>query len=57
MSPSPNASTLERLITAELYGEDETNLATLSLHDERYNFAAQYVKTGKVLDIACGEGY
>ena len=52
-----SASTLERLIPAELDPCDVTGAETYRLHLERYEFAATFVKTGRVLDCACGVGY
>jgi 2-polyprenyl-3-methyl-5-hydroxy-6-metoxy-1,4-benzoquinol methylase len=48
---------LERLVPDELKLNETTGLNTLQLHLERYWFAAQHLKAGRVLDIACGVGY
>ena len=48
--------TLERLVPDELTS-DEVSRETLALHLERYRFAAQHCRSGRVLDIACGVGY
>jgi ubiquinone/menaquinone biosynthesis C-methylase UbiE len=52
-----NASTLEYLIPEYVHPNDVTGLETLSLHLERYEFAAKYLRPGRLLDIACGVGY
>jgi cyclopropane fatty-acyl-phospholipid synthase-like methyltransferase len=36
---------------------DITGQMTLQLHLQRYEFAAKHLKSGRVLDIACGVGY
>jgi len=50
-------ATIERLIPGEIRPDDATGQATLQLHVERYEFAAKYIKAGRLLDIACGVGY
>ena len=50
-------STLERLIPAELDARDVTGAETYRLHLERYDFAAKFMREGRVLDCACGVGY
>ncbi|MFL6727942.1 MAG: class I SAM-dependent methyltransferase [Sphingomicrobium sp.] len=52
-----NASSLERLIPKELGVSDITGAETYRLHIERYDFAANFVDAGRVLDCACGVGY
>jgi len=52
-----DVSTLERLVPAELAREDATGRQTLALHLERYRFAAQHARPGRLLDLACGVGY
>ena len=52
-----DASTLERLVPAELDSEDVTGRQTLELHVERYRFAARAARPGRLLDLACGVGY
>jgi 2-polyprenyl-3-methyl-5-hydroxy-6-metoxy-1,4-benzoquinol methylase len=52
-----DASTLERLVPAELDGRDVTGRQTLELHLERYRFAARCARPGRLLDLACGVGY
>lgn len=51
------ASTMERLVPDQLAPEDVTGQATLELHVQRYAFAAEHLKPGRLLDIACGVGY
>lgn len=46
---------MERIIPDEL--NDSFSRASLQLHLERYNFAGENFKAGRVLDIACGTGY
>jgi len=55
-SVSFDPDTLERLVPDELTS-DEVSRATLELHLERYRFAAQHCRPGRLLDIACGVGY
>ena len=50
-------TSLERLVPDSLDGHDATGQETYELHLARYNFAAQYVTSGPVLDCACGVGY
>ncbi len=52
-----NADTLERLVPDELHPEDQAAAATLRLHVERYEFAAEHARGQRLLDIACGVGY
>lgn len=52
-----SSSSLERLIPAELDPADVTGAETYRLHIERYDFAATFVRGGRVLDCACGVGY
>jgi SAM-dependent methyltransferase len=52
-----NTSTLEHVIPEYVHPDDVTGLETLSLHLDRYEFAAQYIRPGRLLDIACGVGY
>jgi SAM-dependent methyltransferase len=51
------ASTIERLVPEHLAPDDVTGQATLTLHLQRYEFAAQHLKPGRLLDMACGVGY
>ncbi len=48
---------LERLIPDHVGPDDVTGRKTLCLHMDRYEFAAQYIRPGRLLDIACGTGY
>lgn len=48
---------LERIIPDKLDDQDAFDRATLQLHLERYAFAIQNGKPGRILDIACGTGY
>ena len=52
-----NPQSLERLVPPELDLTDATGLETYGLHRARYEFAAEHVLSGRVLDIACGVGY
>jgi SAM-dependent methyltransferase len=52
-----SASTLERLIPAELDPSDTTGAETYRLHIERYDFATRFLRGGRTLDCACGVGY
>ena len=45
----------ERIIPEDSFCGPKTNI--YKEHFSRYNFAAQYVKNKKILDIACGVGY
>jgi SAM-dependent methyltransferase len=49
--------TIERLDPERLPPGEVTGQSTLVLHLQRYEFAAQYIKPGRLLDIACGIGY
>ncbi len=48
-------NTMERIIPDEL--KDSFGKASLQLHLERYHFAGKNLKSGRLLDIACGTGY
>jgi 2-polyprenyl-3-methyl-5-hydroxy-6-metoxy-1,4-benzoquinol methylase len=50
-------NTIERLIPESVIPDDITGQSTLSLHLQRYEFAAKHVKGKRLLDIACGVGY
>src|SRR5579872_90802 len=52
-----NADTLERITPDQLNQDESTGSETLKLHLERYQFAVENLKPGKVLDMACGVGY
>lgn len=55
MQPAPDS--LERLVPDALDAHDTTGRATLELHLARYAFAADHLRPGRALDIACGVGY
>jgi len=48
---------LERLVPDAIDPADRAARETLSLHLDRYAFAARVAKPGRVLDLACGVGY
>jgi 2-polyprenyl-3-methyl-5-hydroxy-6-metoxy-1,4-benzoquinol methylase len=50
-------STIERLIPDQATPDDITGQATLEVHMQRYEFAAEHIRPGRLLDIACGTGY
>ena len=50
-------NSLERLVPDQLVSQEVTGQLTLSLHIERYEFAADQAQPGRLLDIACGVGY
>ena len=50
-------STLERIIPDNTAEQGATGVETLKLHLARYEFAAANLRSGSVLDIACGVGY
>jgi SAM-dependent methyltransferase len=51
-------SSLERLVPDELLKDEATELQTVKLHIERYEFAARkLLDTASILDLACGVGY
>lgn len=52
-----DCSSLERIIPDQLADEGTTGVATLDLHLERYEFAARHLRSGTLLDMACGVGY
>jgi 2-polyprenyl-3-methyl-5-hydroxy-6-metoxy-1,4-benzoquinol methylase len=49
--------TLERIVPDDVSLGDATGTETLKLHLERYEFAAQNLRGGRILDMACGVGY
>ncbi len=51
----PNS--LERLVPNAIDAADRAAWESLSLHLDRYAFAARVAKPGRVLDLACGVGY
>lgn len=54
---SIDTGSLERLVPDEVAQGDATGDETLRLHLERYRFAAQHARAGRLLDLACGVGY
>jgi 2-polyprenyl-3-methyl-5-hydroxy-6-metoxy-1,4-benzoquinol methylase len=52
-----NAASLERLVPDELQPGDVTGEEALRISLERYGFAAQHARPGRLLDVACGVGY
>ncbi len=52
-----DAASLERLVPDELRPGDVTGEEALRISLERYRFAAQRARPGRLLDIACGVGY
>lgn len=49
--------TLERLIPDQVHDEDRAGTESLELHRQRYEFAAKELRSGPLLDMACGVGY
>jgi SAM-dependent methyltransferase len=54
---SLDVDSLERIVPDELEDTGATGRATLDLHLARYAFAAQMLRAGRALDMACGVGY
>ena len=54
---APGADSLERIVPHTLAADEATGQETLRLHLERYRFAAGHLRSGRILDIACGVGY
>jgi len=52
-----DTSSLERLVPDSLSAGDVTGAETLRLHVDRYAFAADHARAGRLLDISCGVGY
>jgi SAM-dependent methyltransferase len=48
---------LERIVPDEMDPADDFERLTLSLHVERYEWAARFVLEKRALDLACGVGY
>lgn len=57
MIEAASAGSLERLVPSELDPSDITGRETFELHLARYEYAARFVRGGRVLDCACGVGY
>ncbi|MFP8874432.1 MAG: methyltransferase domain-containing protein [Myxococcota bacterium] len=55
--PSLDVDALERLVPDAVREKDATGTESLRLSVERYEFAANHIEGGRVLDIACGSGY
>lgn len=53
---SLRSDSLERLVPDEI-GHGSTGRETLDMHLERYAFAAEHARPGRLLDMACGVGY
>lgn len=51
------SGTIERLVPTQVAPDDVTGQAALTLHLQRYEFAADHLRPGRLLDIACGVGY
>lgn len=52
-----DADSLERLVPDQLAPGDLTGGEALRISLERYAFAAQHARPGRLLDLACGVGY
>jgi 2-polyprenyl-3-methyl-5-hydroxy-6-metoxy-1,4-benzoquinol methylase len=50
-------NSLERIVPEQESDLDNFDRSSLKLHQDRYGFAIQNGKPGRVLDIACGTGY
>jgi 2-polyprenyl-3-methyl-5-hydroxy-6-metoxy-1,4-benzoquinol methylase len=50
-------NSLERLVPERMDPRDLAGAETLELHLERYRFAAEHARPGRLLDLACGVGY
>lgn len=53
---SLRSDSLERLVPDDV-GEGHSGRETLDLHLERYRFASEHARPGRLLDMACGVGY
>lgn len=51
------SSSIERIDPADLNENDATGEASYRIHMERYRFAGNHCRQGRLLDIACGVGY
>jgi SAM-dependent methyltransferase len=54
---SLEVDSLERLVPERMDPADRGAQETLELHLERYRFAAEHARPGRLLDLACGVGY
>lgn len=54
---SVDVDSLERIVPDALQDDGATGQETLELHVSRYEFAARFVRPGRLLDMACGVGY
>lgn len=52
-----DAASIERLIPIACKLNEITGADTLTLHMQRYAFAAKHIQAGSCLDVACGVGY
>jgi SAM-dependent methyltransferase len=52
-----DAASLERLVPDALRPGDATGEEALRISLDRYEFAARYARSGRLLDVACGVGY
>jgi len=50
-------NSLERIVPDQINEIGATGQQSLTLHLERYRFAATQTRPGRILDIACGVGY
>lgn len=48
---------IERLVPSEINHSNVADVEQYRLHVERYDFAAKFVFSGRILDCACGVGY
>ncbi|MBJ19279.1 MAG: class I SAM-dependent methyltransferase [bacterium] len=48
---------LERIVPDRVDDADQAGSESLLLHQERYRFAAEHARSGRLLDLACGVGY
>ncbi len=49
--------TLERLVPDHVQADDRAGADSLGFHLQRYEFAAEHARPGRLLDLACGVGY
>ena len=55
--PGLRVDSLERIVPRLMDTEDRAGAETLEIHLERYRFAADHARPGRLLDLACGVGY